>query len=61
MKYSELEKKLREAGCIVCHEGKEHRMWYSPITKQRFPVPRHKTKDVPSGTYDSIMKKSGLK
>ena len=61
MKYSELERKLREAGCRVDHEGKRHTMWYSPITGERFPVGRHKNEDVKPGTLKSILRAAGLK
>lgn len=61
MKYSELEKLLKQAGCKVDHEGKRHTMWYSPITGQLFPVGRHRTEDVKSGTLRSILTAAGLK
>ena len=61
MKYSELEKILRQAGCHIDHEGKRHRMWYSPITDQTFPVGRHKSEDVKPGTLKSILEAAGLK
>lgn len=61
MKYSELERWLKEAGCQVDHEGKRHTIWYSPITNERFPVGRHKNEDVKSGTLKSILKAAGLK
>lgn len=60
MKYSELEKQLRGIGCIVEREGKRHRVWYSPLTGQRFSVGRHKTEDVPNGTLKAILKSAGL-
>ncbi len=61
MKYSELEKILKKAGCTVYREGSNHTMWYSPITGQTFPVGRHRTEDVPKGTLKSIMTAAGLK
>lgn len=61
MKYSELEKMLKAAGCTVYREGKEHQIWYSPITKKTFPVGRHRTEDVRKGTLNSIMRDAGLK
>lgn len=60
IKYSELEKILKDAGCEIVREGKSHTMWQSPKTEKRFTVPRHKTQDVPTGTYKSIMKSAGL-
>lgn len=32
MKYSEIERKLKKAGCIWVKDGKKHPIWYSPIT-----------------------------
>lgn len=60
MKYSELEKLLRSAGCYPDHEGRNHRVWYSPVTGEYFPVGYHKTQDVPRGTLKSIIRAAGL-
>ena len=61
MKYSELYKELREAGCTIDHEGSNHTIWFSPITGQSFPVGRHKNEDVRTGTLNAIRKAAGLK
>lgn len=61
MKYSELEKILVKNGCVIKREGKNHCIWYSPITNQSFPVGRHRSQDVPTGTYKSIMRSAGIK
>jgi len=61
MKYSELERMLKKAGCRIDHEGKRHTMWYSPITGELFPVPRHQGQDAKVGTVNSILKAAGLK
>ena len=60
MKYSELEKLLRKAGCTVHREGSNHTMWYSPITGKTFPVGRHRSEDVRRGTLQSIKRDAGL-
>ena len=60
IKYSELERELRKNGCYILKEGSNHSIWYSPITDQKFTVPRHKTQDVPKGTLRSILKAAGL-
>lgn len=60
MKYSELEKILKQAGCTVKREGKRHCVWYSPITGKSFSVGRHKSQDVPTGTYKSILRSAGI-
>ncbi len=61
MKYSELERRLREAGCRIEREGKGHTIWFSPITCEKFPVGRHKNEEVKPGTLKSIMRAAGLK
>lgn len=60
MKYSELIKLLKKAGCTVYREGSNHTQWHSPITGKTFPVGRHKSEDVPIGTLKSIMRDAGL-
>ena len=60
MKYAELERKLRAAGC--CNIGSnDHPVWYSPITKRKFTTGHHKSKEVAKGTLKSIEKQSGVK
>lgn len=61
MRYSELERELRKAGCYIVRSGASHDIWFSPITGKKFTVPRHGGKEVPIGTYESIMKAAGLK
>lgn len=41
MKGSELRKLLKKYGCYFDRDGGNHEIWYSPITKKQFPVPRH--------------------
>lgn len=50
MRYSELEKLIKQAGCYILKEGANHSIWYSPITQKKFPVGRHRTEEVPTGT-----------
>lgn len=60
MKYSELVKQLTQIKCRIVRSGREHDIWYSPVTNKKFTVPRHKTKDVPAGTLNSIKRDAGL-
>ena len=60
VRYSELVKELKKAGCKVYREGASHSIWYSPITGQKFPVSRHKTEEIPAGTLKSIRRAAGL-
>lgn len=61
MKYSELHKRLREAGCYIIREGSNHPIWYSPITDKQFPTSRHESEEVKPGTLNNILKRAGLK
>lgn len=61
MKYSELHKILKEAGCYILREGSNHPIWFSPITQKTFPTSRHEGQEVKTGTLNSILKQAGLK
>ncbi|MDB0602167.1 type II toxin-antitoxin system HicA family toxin [Tenacibaculum maritimum] len=61
MKYSELHRKLKKAGCYVKREGKRHPLWFSPITGNIFPTGRHESQEVKKGTLKDISKQSGVK
>lgn len=61
MTYSELKKLLKNNGCYLQQEGKRHELWYSPKTKEVFPVGRHNTQQVAKGTLKSILEAAGLK
>lgn len=56
--YPELLRLLKRAGCEIVREGKgPHEIWYSPISKRRFSVPRNTTK---VHTANAILKDAGL-
>ena len=61
MKYSELKRLLRKAGCYFREEGGNHEKWYSPITKRQFVVGRHDSEEVRPGTLHAIKKQAGIK
>ena len=61
MKYSELIKLLKKAGCTVYREGRNHTQWINPKTGKIFSVGRHHGEEVPIGTLKSIMRDAGLK
>ena len=60
MRYSELEKKLKKAGCYLV-SNKAHPIWYSPITGKHFQTGHHKSEEVKKGTLDKILKLAGIK
>lgn len=61
MKYSELRSILENAGCWIKRNGGNHDIYYSPISESNFPVGRHKSQEVPTGTLNKILKQAGLK
>ena len=61
MKVSELTKLLKKNDCYLVEHGKEHDRWHSDITGKDFYVPRHKSKEIPTGTLNKILKDAGLK
>ena len=61
MKTSELMKLLEKHGCRKIGQYNGHEKWYSPITGQTFPIPRHPAKEIPTGTANKILKCAGLK
>lgn len=61
MKYSELHRKLKKAGCHIKRQGKRHPIWFSPITGQEFPTGRHESQEVSIGVLNSIRELSGVK
>jgi len=61
MKYSELEKKLKAAGCHWIRDGKKHPLWFSPITNKEFALSNHRGEEVKKGTLKDISNDSGVK
>lgn len=62
MKYSELHKKLRRAGCYPT--GKQlagHAEWYSPITNRYFATTNHESHEVSFVVLKHILQVSGVK
>lgn len=61
MKVSELIKQLKKNGCYLLEHGKEHDKWYSEKTGKAFMIPRHGSKEIPTGTANRILKDAGMK
>ena len=61
LKISELIKILKKNGCYKERSGGNHDIWYSPITKRLFQVPRHSSQEAGTGLTNAIMKQAGLK
>jgi hypothetical protein len=61
MKYSEIERKLRSAGCYCVNESGKHPEWYSPLTELTFYLSHHKSEEAKIGVKQQISKLSGIK
>ncbi len=61
MKTSELVKLLKKNGCVLIEHGREHDRWRSEKTGKDFRVPRHPSKEIPTGTANRILKDAGIK
>ena len=61
MKVSELIKQLKKNHCYLVEHGKEHDKWYSEKTQKSFMVPRHGSKELPTGTANRILMDAGMK
>ena len=62
MKYNELERLIKKAGCFDTgeqHNG--HPVWESPKTGKRFRMSNHGKQEVATGTLKAILKAAGLK
>jgi predicted RNA binding protein YcfA (HicA-like mRNA interferase family) len=60
MKASELTKLAGKQGCRIKRHGSEHDIWINPKTGGTASIPRHKSKEVSTGTVNNIMKNLGL-
>ena len=61
MKYSELHRILRDAGCYILKNGSRHPIWKSPKTGLSFETSYHDSQEVKKGTLKMISKRSGVK
>ena len=61
MKISEMKRLLKKNGCYFTKQDTRHELWYSPITKQHFLVPRHNSHELKTGMAEAIKKEAGLK
>lgn len=60
-KVSEIVRKIRkQTNCSKIREGRNHEIWLNPDTGKEFQVPRHYSKELPTGTANKILKDAGL-
>lgn len=60
MRYNELYRKLRRAGCRLLQHGARHDKWLNTHNGLMTWVPRHGTEEVPIGTLKTIYQELGL-
>lgn len=60
MKYNNLYSELLSAGCYIVRKKGDHNIWYSPLTGNKIPVPRHGSHEVPTGMEKKIRKVMGI-
>ena len=58
-KTGDLLRRLKRAGFELVRHGKSHDIWENPQTRRRVVVPRQ-ARDIPTGTYFSILRDAGL-
>ena len=62
MKYAELHRKLKKAGCFPTGGTRNgHPEWFSPITGKKFATSHHDQQEVKRGTLHSILRDAGVK
>lgn len=61
MKYNELERLVKKAGCYNTGEQQAgHPLWYSPKTGKTFQMSNHEKQEVATGTLKAIKKAAGI-
>lgn len=60
VKYNELERLLKKAGCKLVDDGGRHPTWFSPKTGKHFQTSHHKSEEVKPGTLKSIKRDAGI-
>lgn len=56
MKYSELTRRLTRLGIRRLAQGKRHEIWGRPDRQLTTYIPRHPSREVPTGMLDRILK-----
>ncbi|MDR1735917.1 MAG: type II toxin-antitoxin system HicA family toxin [Oscillospiraceae bacterium] len=60
MKVSELLRYLKKNGCVFKRNGSEHEIWINPKTGGEAQIPRHRAKELKTGTAKRILRDLGL-
>lgn len=61
MKYTELERLVKKAGCYdTGRQQAGHPLWFSPKTGKTFQMSNHPGQEVATGTLKAIKKAAGI-
>ncbi|MCD7813013.1 MAG: type II toxin-antitoxin system HicA family toxin [Lachnospiraceae bacterium] len=52
---------LKCNNCYFVEHGAEHDKWFSYNTRKFFRIPRHVSKEIPTGTVIRILKDAGVR
>ena len=61
MKWSEVVRMIKKCGAKYKREDKEHTVYWNPKTGGEARIPRHSSKEAPTGTVQAILRQLGLK
>ena len=62
MKGSELKRQIMKAGWYFVRHGGKHDLYgHDDHPGVLIPIPRHESKEVPTGTAENILKQTGIK
>ena len=61
MRYNELKRKLKAAGCWFVKQKSNHEWWFSPITNRHFPIQRHGSLEISKDMLKQLERESGVK
>ena len=61
MTAGEMIRLAKKNGCEFVRHGARHDIWRNPKTGGETEIPRHQSKELPTGTADEIKKILGLK
>jgi len=61
MKTSELINGAKKNGCYILRHGSDHDIWINPKTGKTASIPRHKSKEIATGTAHRIIKDLEIK
>ena len=50
----------KHSHCYILREGGNHEIWLNPDTGKEFQIPRHYSKELPTGTANTILRDAGI-